>query len=49
MGKMIKRAGSVWLGLGSVLLATVVAASGGAPSDLPVMDGLPTRYSASLR
>ena len=37
-----KRTRSVWLTLGIGLLATVVVASGGAPSDLPVMDGLPT-------
>ena len=42
MATMMKRAGIVRLALGVGLLATVVAAAGGAPSDLPVMDGLPT-------
>ena len=42
MATRMKRIRGVWIGLGVGLLATVVAASGEAPSDLPVMDGLPT-------
>ena len=42
MATRMKHIRGVWIGLGVGLLATVVAASGEAPSDLPVMDGLPT-------
>ena len=31
-----------WTVVGIVLLASTVASTGGAPADLPVMDGLPT-------
>ena len=48
MATRMKRGRSVWLGLGVGLLVTSAAASGGAPADLPVMDGLPTAAAGDV-